>query len=48
MFVTGSSNLFTDFAQVQINYVRPVINLNADVNFIGEGTIDNPYEIITE
>jgi len=28
--------------------VRPVINLKADVKFTGDGTIDNPYKIVTE
>ncbi len=29
-------------------YARPVINLKADVKIIGNGTIETPYEIITE
>jgi len=28
--------------------VRPVISLKADVKFTGDGTIDNPYKIVTE
>ena len=30
------------------NGVRPVISLKADVLFEGDGTIDNPYKIVTE
>ena len=29
-------------------YARPVINLKADVTFIGNGTINSPYEIVIE
>jgi len=29
-------------------YLRPVINLRADIEFTGNGTIDSPYKIATE
>lgn len=29
-----------------VNGIRPVINLKADVQFTGNGTIDSPYEIV--
>ena len=30
------------------SYVRPVINLRADVEFTGDGSFENPYVIVTE
>ena len=42
------SNLYIHSYDSEQYGVRPVINLKADVKFEGEGTIDSPYEIITE
>ena len=45
---------FAPFGLLGVDYivndfsVRPVINLKADVKFTGDGTIDNPYKIVTE
>ena len=47
----ASNHIFSSDAS-SISYMitdaRPVINLKADVKFKGKGTIDSPYEIITE
>ena len=29
------------------NGVRPVINLKADTKFIGEGTVNSPFEVVS-
>jgi len=37
-----------DYVDLGVCGVRPVINLKADVEFTGNGTIDYPYKIVTE
>jgi len=39
--------LYYDYVYSELG-VRPVINLKADVEFTGNGTIDDPYKIVTE
>ena len=47
VFVIEDNQILNDSA-VKLKYgVRPVINLKTDINFIGNGTIDSPYEIVT-
>ena len=45
-----SSGLYNNEVSSRVNFsgVRPVINLKADILFEGNGTIDSPYEIVTE
>ena len=44
-----SDSMGLDIATVdESSYVRPVINLKADVKFTGSGTVTDPYVIVTE
>ena len=45
VFVVGSSGFLSGNVNWAAPGVRPVINLNADVSFTGEGTTSNPYEV---
>jgi len=48
----GANVVGVDLADGLTNYsgsaIRPVINLKADVKVTGKGTMDSPYEIVTE
>lgn len=43
-----SNRKLTEATLLNTSFVRPVINLKADVKFTGTGTKDDPYVIITE
>ena len=47
LFYSSSIGLIDNFSDGSYE-IRPVINLKSDVKFSGDGTIDNPYVIITE
>ena len=45
----SGGGMFDSFGGVTLGAgARPVINIKADVKFTGDGTIDNPYKIVTE
>jgi len=49
LYSVQTGNLYIGSGVNNVNFgARPVINLKSDVEFTGDGTIDNPYKIVTE
>jgi len=48
VWIDSYGRLTDSYVESSERGVRPVINLKADVEFTGDGTIDNPYKIVTE
>ena len=46
VFRVNSDGYLDDYNVDRASGVRPVINLKADVQFAGEGTVNSPFEVV--